>query len=252
LRGADEVVAQKGLPGGSRTFKAEILARQGRFRESIEEYTRVIASDPLRMDTYRQRGHVYRRLKEYDKAVADYDRLLSDETVRRAEPWTFYQRAAPLWILGRAEEALDDYRHVRIRLGRPSYGDARRFLILRELGRQGEAERVLGEALRDVENPSWLRNIFRCLGSELTPDALVADAVARDEREHICEAYYYAGEVHLLSGRLEQARKCFEQCVNTGVEFDQDTFPLTPMNEFELAEWRLDTLFSDQSPTSQP
>jgi hypothetical protein len=39
--------------------------------------------------------------------------------------------------------------------------------------------------------------------------------------------------------------------VQTGVEFDPDTLLATPMNEYELAQWRLETLPAGV-PTSQP
>ena len=63
----------------------------------------------------------------------------------------------------------------------------------------------------------------------------------------LCEAYYYAGELCLLDGRRDEARAFFEHCVETGLAFDPDTSIATPMNEFELAQWRLRTLFADPS-----
>ena len=74
-------------------------------------------------------------------------------------------------------------------------------------------------------------------------DELVADGTSRNNLEWLCEAYYYAGEVCLLSGRQAEARKWFESCVRTGLKFDPDTELGTPMNEYELAQWRLESLF---------
>jgi tetratricopeptide (TPR) repeat protein len=155
--------------------------------------------------------------------------------------WCIYQRATPLWILGRTEEALRDYRDVRRLLGRPSYGDARAFLILREQGRVPEANDLLAAALRDVAD-AWLREILRCLAGELTPEALVAEAEARGNAEQLCEACYYAGEVCLLNGQPAEARTWFERGVATALTYDPDAGVETPMNEYELAQWRLETL----------
>ncbi|MCK4659814.1 MAG: protein kinase [Phycisphaerae bacterium] len=213
-------------------FKGKILARQGRFHEAIEHYTR--AGD------YTARAHAYRRIGEHAKAVEDYTRQLGREG-ETVLAWHHYQRGTPLWILGRTDEALKDYERVRALLGRPGFSDARRFLILRELDRNAEAREVLDAALREVESPSWLRQVFRCLAREIKPDELVADAVARDDPEAFCEACYYAGEACLLSSDFGRAREWFERCVQTGVEFDPNTSLLTPMNEYELAQWRLDT-----------
>ena len=106
-------------------------------------------------------------------------------------------------------------------------------------------------ALRDVQD-EWLRQVFRCLDGELTAEGLVAYALARGNREQLCEAYFYAGEACRLAGRLAEARAWFTQCVQTGVQYDLQAFPLTPMNEYELAQWRLETLPPDQAPASRP
>jgi tetratricopeptide (TPR) repeat protein len=249
LRGADKLIQLTGIEErpdegwGARYWTvvaAQILGRQGRFREAVEKL------DPLG-PTW-DRANAYRRLKEYDKAAADYTITIDTERDTPSVVWGFYQRATPLWILGRREEALADYRQVRIELGRPGYWDARRYLILRELGRQEEAEKLLAAALDEVENPSWLRQIFRCLASRLSPDELVADGLARNNLEQLCEAYYYAGDVCLLASNRDAARKWFEQCVQTGVESDPDAMLGTPMNEYELAQWRLETVYADTRP----
>jgi tetratricopeptide (TPR) repeat protein len=77
-------------------------------REAIEKL------DPLGPTA--DRANTYRRLKEYHKAVVDYTILINTGGDTRGTVWYFYQRATPLWILGRREEALDDYREVRLQL----------------------------------------------------------------------------------------------------------------------------------------
>jgi len=243
LRGADKLIELGEDASHWALFKGEVFVRQGRFQEAVEEYAR------LGQLIYVAR--VYRRMREYEKAVECYDWAL-EQYEGAGGVWHFYQRATPLWILGRTDEALEDYRRVRRLLGYPFYSDARRYLILWEQGRRHEAREVLAAALRDVENPSWLRQVFRCLAGELNPDELVADGVARNNLEQLCEAYYYAGEACLLAGDRAAACKWFEHCVQTGLDFDPDTAMGTPMNEYELAHWRLESLFASTQPTSRP
>ena len=238
LQAADKLLALHEDRVAWTVFKGQVLARQGRFPQAIEQYTRAMSMDPRPSGAYLFRAHTYRRLKDYPRAVADYTRRLEFAGEKTADVWDYYQRATPLWILGRADEALEDYEWVRSLLGRPFYSDARRFLILHELGREAEAQEVLVSALRDVKD-DWLREIFRCLDGQVEPAELVAAAEERDDPEKLCEACYYAGEVCLRSGELAEARSWFEQCLQTGVEFDLNTSLLTPMNEYELAEWRL-------------
>ncbi len=246
LQGADALIDLASNPAEWVFFRGQVLCIQGRFREAIEEYTEAIGIDPESSRAYRYRGHAYRRVAAYPEAVADYSTAMQIEG--ESASYTLpYQRATPLWILGRTEEALTDYRTVRTLLGGPFYSDARQFLLLRELDRQAEADEVLAAALRDVKE-HWLRQIFRCLGGDLTPNQLVADAVARNNTEQLCEAFYYAGEVCLLADQPAVAREWFKRCVETGIQFDPDTSPAVPMNEYELAQWRLSTLSTDATP----
>lgn len=232
-------------------LQGHVLARQGRFSEAVAQYTRAAAASPSVSPPRRYRAHMYRRLKDYPAAIADYTQALALDGEVATNVWDFYQRATPLWILGRADEALADYRRVRILAGRPLYSDARQFFILRELGRDAEAQEVLAAALHDVREP-WLRDIFRCLAGRLTPADLIAIASESGSRGQLSEAYYYAGEVALLADQLTEARAHFEACVHTRVQFDLNVFPLAVMNEYELAQWRLDTRLADVQPTSRP
>ncbi len=252
LRDADKLIELGEARSEWVFFKGPILCTQGHYRQAIEEYDKLISLKPRDASAHLYRAHTYRRVGEYEKAVADYDKVVELTGEATAEVWIFYQRATPLWILGRTDEALRDYARVRLRVGEPRYSAARRFLILREVGRPHEAEEVLNAALRDLEDPgdpgqAWLRKIFLCLAGELIPERLIADAVTRGNLEWLCEAYYYAGEVCLLSGQIAESRRYFEQCVETGLQFDPDTAPGTPMNEFELAQWRLERLSGDSS-----
>ncbi len=219
------------------TFQSSVLAREGRYREALEVLAQAQA--------YAERAHAHRLLGEYEKAIEYYTRMIDDAGEATASGWHFFQRATPLWILGRADEAEADCRRAHIAIGRLSYADARRYLILRDLGRRPDAEEALAAALRDAEKPSWLRQIFRCLAGELRPDELVAEGVARNNLEQLCEACYYAGEVCRLANQPAEARKWFEQSVQTGVAYDPDAQLGTPMNEYELAEWRLRQMAND-------
>jgi len=241
LEGTDKLIELGEDPRRCAALKARIFSRLQRFQEAIEQYGRAGA--------YRDRAHTYHRLGQYEKAVAEYTRLI-EHTGEPKYTWDYFQRATPLWILGRREEAMEDYRRVRISLGRVHFSDARRFLILHELGRPREAEQVLDAALRDVEEP-WLDRVLRCLAGEVAPEDLVAFGEALGGAEPLCEACYYAGEVSLLSGRRDEARAFFERCVQTGLEVDPDTSFGTPMNEFILARWRLASLFADGGVTTR-
>ena len=243
LQGVDRLIQLGGRAREWTTLRGHILARQNRLEEAVAEYTRAGA--------YLFRAHVLRRLRRYTESVDDYTRCLSlDSSPSGPSVWAHYQRATPLWILGRTDEALADYRHVRGAQARPFYGDAREFIILSDLGCRAEAEEALAAALRQVQEP-WLAQILRCLAGEITPADLVAQAESDGNLEKRCEAYYYAGEACRLAGDLAQARRLLAACVATGLVYDPDAGQETPMNEYELARWRLESLATSR-PSSQP
>lgn len=239
-------------------FEGHVLTTQRRCNQAVEHYTRAAAlptSDPEA--PYRFRALAYLCLREYARAVEDYSRVVQIPG-GTGTPWDLYKRATPLWVLGRTEEAVEDYRRFRDSKGFPSCADARLFLVLqdqarlhREAGRLEEARQALEEASEALESGrrgavpgSWLEKIFACLAGDLTSDGLVS---AAKSPEQVCEGYYYAGEACLLADRPDQARDWFQKCVATDLMFDQDTFPPDPMNEWHLARWRLGLLSADTS-----
>ena len=80
---------------------------------------------------------------------------------------------------------------------KPSYTDARWFIILREQNRTDEAKEVLHKALAESDE-KWLQKVLKCLDGQIDPDELLE---AADTAQRRCEAYYYAGEACNLLGR---------------------------------------------------
>jgi hypothetical protein len=110
---------------------------------------------------------------------------------------------------------------------------------------------VLDTGRREAVPRSWLDQIFACLAGELSPEELEA-AGDPQNLEQVCESYYYAGEVSLLKGQIDEARKWFQKCVGTGLMFDPSTPYPHVMSEYHLARWRLESLALDSPSGSQP
>jgi len=263
LKAAQEMIVLGGEPYGWTLFAGHVLVRQGRYRQAVAQYARAasLADDDRAPCRWRALAHLC--LKEYAEAITEYSRAM--ESHQDHATWERFQRATPLWILGETARAAADYREaVRLR-GLPSYADARLCLVLRNqastLRRDGdpaEAERVLQQARDVLETArlavppeSWLEKILACLAGDLTPDALVQAADPRNP-EHLCEAYYYAGEVCLLGADTERAQTWFQKCVDTKLLFDREELAPDPMNEYHLAVWRLDSLGTAGHAASRP
>lgn len=231
-------------------LEGRILMKHRKYEQAIERYTQVIRLEPAWFG-YRYRGLAYLCLEEYDKAVADYTKAAELHGVN--EVWERYQRATPLWITGRIDEAERDYREFRKWRGIPTLADARLFLIVHEQGRRKEADRILAAA-RSTIRDKWWGKVLACLDLDITPEALVAGVQSEDppNRERLCEAYYYAGEACLLKEQTDDAQKWFGKCVGLDMPLDPDSEYLDPKNEYHLARGRLEQLRTRSNAASRP
>jgi serine/threonine protein kinase/lipoprotein NlpI len=218
-------------------FRCTLLCRLGRPQEALAEVDKALVHGPTSLQYHKTRGQINRWLGDYPAAVEDFTRTI-EYAEARDEPaaWYYYHRATPLWILGRHEEAAADYQQAYLLLANVTYGNARLYLVLHEMGHHQEAEDVLAEARRNT-NFGWLKSILDCLAGDITPEQLVSVADPSDIQQ-ISEGYYYAGETLLLQGRSEAAGMMFKACVNMDASVDRGNF-IDRMSEFELAEWRL-------------
>ncbi len=237
-------------------FEGNVFTRHGDYREAIRVYSEAASQWPHKEGPLRFRAAAWLFLKEYDKAIKDS--TAAAQITGSAGDWERYRRATPLWITGRLDEAAEAYREFcRIR-SYATYGDARLFLVLRELAQlraeagrtseveqiQREAEVVLAAARDTAPQGSWLAKILACLAGELSPEDL-ANAADPYNREQVCESFFYAAERCLLQGRDDDACRWFRKCAETDIALDLDSANLDPMNEFHLALWRLDSLCGD-------
>lgn len=247
-------------------LKCQVLIRLDRLPEVLEEYRRIARLPGQARHANLWRGNVYMALERFADAAAEYSAVLAPEVGSDTGigAWARFYRGTVLWVLGRTRDAIEDHRAARALVGRVWFTDARLYILLRDEGCTDEAERFLREARHNVmPGETWLSQVLACLAGELTPDALVAEALHDSDPEHICEAYYYAGEVFRLAGNPARAALCFEECRRTGLRFDPSAVP-APMCEYALAGWRLRCLaasaapmepghgFADQSEFSSP
>jgi tetratricopeptide (TPR) repeat protein/predicted Ser/Thr protein kinase len=261
LRATDVLLQMDAHTSRWRVTRATALAHQGHLPEALALFDVVIAAhDECEPMAQMQRAHALRKVGDYARAVDDYtaaitlaiDQEQKGRFVRPELPisfgpsarlglalWAYYHRATTRWMMGDTAGAVEDFQRIRSPLGRSFYSDARLFVLLRDAGRTEEADRVLARAIADVSpDDDWLKAIFDCLAGKTAPAALIDQALKRPAAERHCEAYYYAGEALRLNGQSTAARTCFENCVQTGVAYDPHR-PDAPMNEYDLALWRL-------------
>ena len=236
---------------------------QGDYQGAIDDFSRAIEIEPKNPVVYAARGNARTNLGELDDAIADFSKAIEIDPARRV-PYinrgvakvdkgdlegaiTDYSKAITLdpknvtayrnrgcarQQKGDVDGARTDYQQA-IQLATDEGAYQRFYLFL--LG----ARQKPGPSLADMKSTvsrwktSWKKNIGLFLAGEIDEAALhelAAQGSPKSVREQKCEAFYYAGAMHLSKGDAGMARSLFERCVATQLH----TFP-----EFQLARAEL-------------
>lgn len=208
----------------------------GRYRDAIRIFSDGIAKHPNDPRMYRHRGHRYITLREFDKAIADFDRAASlirgrpDEIEPDGIPNAlntptstlhsniWYHLGLAHYLKGDFPRALAAYREAMRVSSNPDMLVATShwlYMTLRRLGRKAEAEAVLApisRAMPIIENDAYHRLLLLYKG-ELSPDSL-----ARSGSDALTDATagYGLGNWHWYSGRGDEARRVFRRVVSGG------------------------------------
>ena len=262
-REIDTLVAQGDPPLMWHRFEARILLRVGRYTQAIESYTRAIQIEPERTDyLYRGRALAQQCLGNHTAAIEDF--TLAKQPSSPRIPWERYYRATSLWALGRYEEAAADYEAASAMQSSVSFSQVRHVLVLHDwarslaaAGKLDRAEQITADACEELARlrvnvkSAWIEAILDCLAGELPPAELARRGAAGSPAQR-CEGCYYAAEAYLLRGRVEDARRLFQKCVETNLPLDPGPTLVAPMCEYHLALWRLSSLPSDNAGGDTP
>ena len=73
---------------------------------------------------------------------------------------------------------------------------------------------------KQINMTAWPGQIASLYLGKATEEAVLSaasDPDAKKDREQHCEAYFYLGENALVGGRRSEAKRLFQQSINTGV-----------------------------------
>lgn len=129
-----------------RHARAIVRHREGDIDAALTDYSSIIDNDTTRWRVYYNRALVWRKKREYDKAIADLNRALQ---LKPEDALIYYRRGSNWADKGyNYEKAISDYDHA-IRLD-PDYGDAyaSRALAWQILNDDDKALQDYNEALR--------------------------------------------------------------------------------------------------------
>jgi tetratricopeptide (TPR) repeat protein len=204
----------------------------GRYRESIDIYTRALTLHPDDARLYRHRGHRYLSVREPEHAILDFERAaeltegLPDEVEPDGLPNAmntptstlqfniFYHLALAHYVQGHLEEALDAQRSCLEASAHPDSVVATSYwmyMTLRRLGMDDEAQEVLDGITDDMEiiESSGYLDLLLLFKGERTLEDLVGPSGDAATLQSTTRAYGL-GVWHLLNGRTAEAHDMWE------------------------------------------
>lgn len=212
------------------------MAYLGRYREALDIYSRALAAHPDEPRLLRHRGHRYITVRRFDLAVADLEqaaRLIQgkpDEVepdglpnarnipVSTLQTNIGYHLGLAYYFLGEQENALRAFRQSLEVSKNPDMQVATThwlYMILRRLGRTGEADALLAPIRNDMvilENRAyhWLVLMYK---GEIPLESILAEA-AQDGLDPATLGYG-VGNWYLYNSRKADAVSTFRQVLAT-------------------------------------
>jgi tetratricopeptide (TPR) repeat protein len=208
-----------------------------RYQDAIAQFTKGIERYPDDPRFYRHRGHRYITVRQFDKAVADFDKAVAlikgkpDEVEPDGAPnpsgvprsslqfniW--YHLGLAHYLQGNYQKAYDAY----VECMKVSKNDDSvtatadwMWMTLMRLGRKAEAAKVLERItpkMDILENGSYHRRLLMYKGLE-KPEALLDTAKADDTT--IATQGYGVGNYYFVTGDKAKAREVFEKVTSGG------------------------------------
>jgi tetratricopeptide (TPR) repeat protein len=209
------------------------LGYLGRYREAIEVYSTGIALHPGNPKLYRHRGHRFISVRDFDRAIADFEKAATfikgkpDEIEPDGAPNKFnkprstlqsniwYHLGLAYYLKGDFERALPAYLEcMKVSMVNDDSIVAASdwlYMTYRRLGRTADAVRVL-EPIREtmdiLENDAYHKRLLMYKGL-IQPETLLKTEGADDLQ--IATQGYGVGNWYLVNGDKARARQIFER-----------------------------------------
>jgi lipoprotein NlpI len=165
------------------------------------------------------RGIVLRRQGKMKDAIASFDQVLKLDP---QYPGAMFERGAARYGDGDLQGAASDIGSSRLDAKDGPYAELWVWMISCEQGRKQEADRQLTAylaAARKTKDGTWPEKLGDLLLGRITPEALATQIdptrTDRQQKDDLCQNWYYAGKAALVRGDKAAARRCFTEAVAT-------------------------------------
>lgn len=210
------------------------LAYLGRFREAIEVYTRGIERFPRDARFYRHRGHRYISVRQFDLAIADFEKAAQltkgkpDEIEQDGQPNArniptstlqfniWYHMGLAHYLKGQNKQALKSYRECLKVSKTPDRLVATThwlYMTLRRLDRVSEADKVLqpiSDAMEIIENGSYHRLLLMYKGL-VSAEELLKNTLKLESSAASHSILYGIANWYLYNGKRTEAHEVFQR-----------------------------------------
>jgi len=187
---------------------------KGDYERALQDYDQAIRLDATSAMAFNNRGRAHHFKENYAQALRDYEEAIElDSDYALA----FYNRALARFDQGLYIGAVPDFVRALNLDPRNPYRSIGQYLAKARVGdidREGLAQRT-----RDVNLGGWPGPVIAFMLGQLPLPALLEAARDSDpisERERQCEAYFYAGQQLLITGRRDEAARMLQSAVATG------------------------------------
>ncbi len=215
------------------------LAYLSRYKEAIKVFTEGMIVHPKAPELYRHRGHRYISTRQFDKAIADFEKAASLAEGRDIEiepdglpnklniPLSslqfniWYHWGLAYYLQGDFEKAAQLYEECMDYSINPDLLTATTdwlYMTYRRLGKTAEAEELLSPINADleiIENNSYLNRLLMYKGEKAPTDLLDLNNTDPEQLLNIVTQGYGVGNWYLYNGDEVQARTVFDKILAT-------------------------------------
>lgn len=198
--------------------------KKARYEEAIADFTKALRINPRHAHSYANRAQVRRDKGDYSGAIYDFTQAVrlnpQDSLSYRRRGHLYYD--ARRWL--DALKDLSKATQLDSGLQDEDYDLLRIWLITSRLGKRDQATALLEGHFKNRppdKMSSWYRSLGSFLLGRLSEAALIraaSDSELQKANEQKCEAYFYAGSLHIVEGDLEGGLRLFRLCMATGVD----------------------------------
>lgn len=146
-------------------------------------------------------------MENYSKAVLDYDHAISLEP---DFPPLYFSRGLTTFYLGRYDWATMDFRKA-LKKDKNEKTALMAAVTLYKMKKKNEGEMILKKALPTVSQS--IKPIMQLYLGKISEKKFIEAARASQARESIF--YGFLGEYYLAKEMKDEAKKCFERCIET-------------------------------------